>query len=92
MATKKVTTDAPKKTAKKAKAADAPKGVFGPRATPEGHTGITALAEELGTTPAILRRRLRASEIQKPEGQTGWYWKDGSRELANVKKALAKAE
>ncbi len=78
--------------AKKAKAAKKEKGVFGPRAVPEGHTGINALAEKLGIKPAVARRKLRGIEgINKPEGQHGWYWKDGSKELATVTKALTPA-
>lgn len=65
-----------------------------PRATPEGSVGLTELAAEMGIKPAALRRKLRGLEnIFKPEGQHGWYWKDGSRDLASVRKALAaKAE
>lgn len=65
-----------------------------PRATPEGSVGLTELAAEMGIKPAALRRKLRGLEnIVKPEGQHGWYWKDGSRDLASVRKALAsKAE
>jgi len=83
--------------AKKTKAAAKPaakkeKGVFGPRAVPEGHTGINALAEKIGITPAVARRKLRGMEnMSKPEGQHGWYWKDGSKDLAAVTKALTPA-
>lgn len=65
-----------------------------PRATPEGFVSLTELAAEMGIKPAALRRKLRGMEnIAKPEGQHGWYWKDGSRDLASVRKALvAKAE
>lgn len=64
-----------------------------PRATPEGHIGLSELAAELDLKPAALRRRLRETEsIAKPEGQHGWFWKEGSKDLAAVRKALAKAE
>lgn len=64
-----------------------------PRATPEGYVGLTELAAELDVKPAALRRKLRGLEnIAKPEGQHGWYWKEGSKDLAAVRKALAKAE
>lgn len=70
-------------------AADKPKGVFGPRVVPEGFVGLEALATELGIKPAVIRRKLRTMEgVTKPEGQHGWYWKDGSRDLANIRKAL----
>ena len=83
---------APAKKTKAAKPADKEKGVFGPRAVPEGHTGINALAEKLGITPAIARRKLRGMEgMTKPEGQHGWSWKDGSKDLAAVTKALTPA-
>lgn len=81
-----------KKTKTAAKPAAKEKGVFGPRAVPEGHTGINALAETLGITPAVARRKLRGMEnMTKPEGQHGWYWKDGSKDLAAVTKALTPA-
>lgn len=82
----------PAKAAKAPKAAKedkAPAAKRGPRAAPEGYVGIAQLAEELGVTPAALRRKLRSNEsIAKGEGFT-WAWKDGSKELAAVKKALA---
>ena len=64
-----------------------------PRGTPEGHISLKELAEETGLKPGALRRKLRSLEnITKPEGQHGWVWKEGSRDLAAVRKALAKAE
>lgn len=102
MATKKSTAQQPAAQApapapvKKGKQAAAPapapeteKGVFGPRAVPDGHIGLAALAEELGMSPAAARRKLRASETSfKAEGQHGYYWKEGSKDLANVRKYL----
>lgn len=87
MATKKTKT--PK--ADEAAAKDAkPKGKKAPppnpRAVPEGHTGIADIAKELKLSPAVVRRKLRSSEITKPEA--GWHWKDGSKDLAAVKKVL----
>lgn len=68
------------------------KGVFGPRVVPEGFTGLNTLAEELGIKPAAARRKLRGIEgLTKPEGQHGWYWKDGSKDLAAIRKALTPA-
>lgn len=87
------------KPAKKTKQAAAPapapekeKGTFGPRAVPDGHVGLAAVAEELGMNPATARRRLRASETSfKNDGQHGYYWKEGSKDLAAVKKYLAES-
>lgn len=68
------------------------KGVFGPRVVPEGFTGLNTLAEELGIKPAAARRKLRGIEgLTKPDGQHGWYWKDGSKDLAAIRKALTPA-
>lgn len=95
-AIKKRATKAPEEKAQKKAAPKAQKETTErhPRATPEGSVGLTELAAEMGIKPAALRRKLRGLEnIVKPEGQHGWYWKDGSRELASVRKALAsKAE
>jgi len=72
---------------------DKPKGKFGPRVVPEGFIGLDALAVELGLKPAVARRKLRTAEgVTKPEGQHGWYWKDGSRELASIRKVLSAKE
>lgn len=76
----------------KAPAEGKEKGVFGPRVVPEGYTGLNTLAEELGLKPAAARRKLRGIEgLTKPEGQHGWYWKDGSKDLASIRKALTPA-
>lgn len=84
---------ATKKVVKKEAPVEATKTAGVPRGTPEGHVGLNELATELETTPAVLRRRLRGLEgVSKPEGQHGWYWKDGSKELASVRKSLSKAE
>lgn len=83
----------PAKKTKAPKAAPAEgktKGVFGPREVPEGHVGIAALAVEFGMTASVIRRKLRGMEnLTKPEGQHGWYWKEGSKDLNAVRKALA---
>lgn len=82
----------PKVKAPKVKVEKTAKGVFGPREIPEGYVGLNALAEELGITASVARRKLRGLEgVTKPEGQHGWYWKDGSRELNNIRKALTPA-
>jgi len=90
----KAVASAPAKKTKAAKPAaeGKEKGVFGPRVVPEGHTGLNTLAEELGIKPAAARRKLRGIEgLTKPEGQHGWYWKDGSKDLASIRKALTPA-
>lgn len=61
-----------------------------PRSAPEGMVGINELAAELRITPSVLRRKLREMEgLVKPEGQFGWAWKEGSRELTSLRKKLA---
>lgn len=61
-----------------------------PRAAAEGMVGINELAAELEITPAVLRRKLRGIEgLVKPEGQFGWSWKEGSKELTSLRKKLA---
>lgn len=91
MATKvKKTQDTPKKVTKKTQKAEAPeKKIARPRRVPEGYVGIKDLAKELNLSPIAIRRKLRTSEVEKPEGQFGWFWKEGSKALASVKKALA---
>lgn len=89
MATKKSAPAAAPAPAAAAPAAETAAATGGPRAIPEGHTGLNTLAEKFGTTPAAMRRKLRGMEgFSKPEGQHGWYWKDGSPELAAVTKAF----
>lgn len=80
---------APKVPKVKAETTEKPKGKFGPRVVPEGFVGLDALAVEFNLKPAVVRRKLRTAEgVTKPEGQHGWFWKDGSRELANIRKVL----
>lgn len=63
-----------------------------PRIAPDGMVGINELAAELGISPAALRRKLRGVEgLVKPEGQFGWSWKEGSKELTSLRKKLAAA-
>jgi hypothetical protein len=97
-ATKKVSkkADAPAKVKEpKVKAPKAAKekkeATLSPRAIPEGYIGLQALAAEFEMDPAALRRKLRSTEgIEKPEGSFGWRWKEGSRELNNLRKLLTK--
>lgn len=80
--------------AKKVKVAEGEKakGVFGPRVVPEGFVGLNTLATELGITPAVARRKLRGMEgMTKPAGH-GWCWKEGSKDLNAVRKALTPSE
>lgn len=58
----------------------------GPRTVPEGHIGLAGLSVEFKTTPAVIRRKLREAEIEKPEN--GWVFKDGSKLLGDVRKLL----
>lgn len=61
-----------KKASKKAKA-------------PEGSTTLAAICEELGVEPRIARRKLRNSDITKPEA--GWAWTD-AKEIKKVKELI----
>lgn len=62
------------------------------RTTPEGYVGLNDLAAEFKTTTAVLRRKLRNSDLEKPEGHS-WQFKEGSKDLAAVRKLLTpKAE
>jgi len=63
----------------------------GPRAIPEGYIGLETLAAEFKTTAVAIRRKLRNSDITRPEG-SGWSFKDGSKDLAAVRKLLAAPE
>lgn len=78
----------PKTKAPKAKAAkEAPATT---REIPDGYIGLAGLAAELDMQPATLRRRLRTMEgVTKPEGSFGWMWKENSRELKDLRKALS---
>lgn len=64
------------KTEKKAKA---------PKVTGDMIT-LSMLCDELGIEPRVARRRLRNSEIQKPEA--GWNWNPGDELLSQVKGVL----
>lgn len=57
------------------------------RATPEGYVGLNELAKEFDTSTAVIRRKLRNSDLEKPEGHS-WQFKDGSKDLAAVRKLL----
>lgn len=59
------------------------KGVPG-RKVPDGLTGVTALAKELGIGAAAIRRRLRAAKVETTDGVYAWK----GRDLERVKKLL----
>lgn len=69
----------------------APAKAKGPRAVPDGFVGLTSLATEFKTTPAAIRRKLRGSDLTRPEG-SGWSFKEGSKDLAAVRKLLTAPE
>ena len=69
----------------------APAKVKGPRAVPDGFIGLVALATEFKTTPAAIRRKLRGSDLTRPEG-SGWSFKEGSKDLTAVRKLLTAPE
>lgn len=59
---------------------------------PEGYIGLAQLAEEVGVSPANLRRKLRTMGVTKPEGSFAWAWKENSKDLNKLRKELAKGE
>lgn len=79
-----------KATAKKTTKPAADKAPVEKKATAEkaddGRITLATLCEELDMNPAAARRKLRAAEIERPEGQA-WSWKPG-RELDKVRKTL----
>lgn len=82
----------PKSAAKPASAAAAkPAAKKEGRATPEGYVGLNELATEFKTSTAVIRRKLRNSDLEKPEGHS-WQFKDGSKDLAAVRKLLTVKE
>lgn len=62
------------------------------REIPEGYVGLAQLAEEVGVSPASLRRKLRIMGVTKPEGSFAWAWKENSKDLNKLRKELAKGE
>lgn len=89
---KKVTkkTKAPVETKAKASKKAAKEAPATTREIPDGYIGLAGLAEELGMQPATLRRRLRTMEgVTKPEGSFGWMWKENSKDLKDLRKALS---
>lgn len=72
-----------KKVAKKGNGGGAPRG---PQEVPEGMVSVGQLAEEAGIEAQSARVKLRASEIERPEGR--WLWKAGSSALKAARKVL----
>ena len=58
----------------------------GPQEVPEGMVSVAQLAEEAEITPQSARVKLRASEVERPEGR--WLWKAGSSALKAARKVL----
>lgn len=52
-----------------------------------GYVTLTQLAAERKIQPQLARLWVKHVDIKKPAGRR-WAWKDGSRELARVRKAL----
>jgi hypothetical protein len=52
----------------------------------EGFVTLTQLAAERGIQAQLARIWMHRAKIQRPAD--GWRWKDGSRELKKVRKAL----
>ena len=59
----------------------APAGPKGPRAVAEGFVGLEALATEFKTTTVAIRRKLRNSDIAKPDTAR---WADHHRPTQSV--------
>lgn len=72
-----------KKVAKKGNGGGAPRG---PQDVPDGMVSVAQLAEEAEITPQSARVKLRASEVDRPEGR--WLWKAGSSALKAARKVL----
>lgn len=58
----------------------------GPQEVPEGMVSVAELAEEAEITPQSARVKLRASDVDRPEGR--WLWKKGSSSLKAARKVL----
>lgn len=91
VATKKVTNKpAPSKTTAKAKTNGVAKVTKAPAkkasADVEGMVKLSTLATEAKISTQRARQKLRAAELDRGDGR--WSWKEGSRDLANARKAL----
>ena len=61
----------------------------GPQEVPDGFVSVGMLAEEAEIAPQSARVKLRASDIDRPEGR--WLWKKGSQALKQARKVLGLA-
>jgi len=58
----------------------------GPQEVPEGHVSVAQLADEAEITAQSARVKLRASDIERPEGR--WVWPEGSKALKKAREIL----
>lgn len=58
----------------------------GPQEVPDGHVSVAQLAEEAEITAQSARVKLRASDIERPEGR--WVWPEGSKALKKAREIL----
>lgn len=56
--------------------------------TGDGLVTLAQLAEELGITPSVARRKLRTLLGESREEKTRYVWKEGSKDLEKVRKHL----
>jgi len=75
-----------KKVTKKVAAKKGGNGHRGAQEVPEGMVSVAELAEEAGIGAQSARVKLRAAEVERPEGR--WLWKQGSSSLKAVRKIL----
>jgi hypothetical protein len=75
-----------KKVGRPPKAQDNGAATRGQQEVPEGMVSVAQLAEEAEITPQSARVKLRASDIERPEGR--WLWKAGSKQLREARKIL----
>ena len=61
----------------------------GPQEVPDGYVSVAMLAEEAEIAAQSARVKLRASDIDRPEGR--WLWKKGSQSLKQARKVLGLA-
>ena len=81
-----------KKVSKKAAPAVAEKKTRAPAEANPNETTLSELCEELGIEPRLARQKLRKAEgVEKGEGGR-WAWRNGSKELGNIRKILTPKE
>lgn len=76
----------PEKAEKKASKKKSDEETRGPQEVPEGHVSVAMLADEAEITAQSARVKLRASDIERPEGR--WVWADGSKALKKAREIL----